>query len=40
MENEEKQSAQSIQELYKTSENIRIPAYQRAFSWEVKHCTQ
>jgi len=37
---EEKETAKSIQELYKTSENIRIPAYQRAYSWEVKHCTQ
>jgi hypothetical protein len=37
---EEKETAQSIQELYKTSENIRIPAYQRAFSWEAKQCSQ
>jgi hypothetical protein len=40
MINEEQKSAQSIQELYRKSGNIRIPAYQRAFSWEVKHCAQ
>ena len=40
MSNEEKKSAQNIQELYKNSESIRIPAYQRAFSWEEKHCSQ
>lgn len=32
--------AESIQQLFKDSESIRIPAYQRAFSWESKQCSQ
>jgi len=41
MENQaEKETAKSIQSLFKKSENIRIPAYQRAYSWEAKHYKQ
>lgn len=36
----ENKTAESIQQLFKTSENVRIPAYQRAYSWEKKQCTQ
>lgn len=36
----ENKTAESIQQLFKSSESIRIPAYQRAFSWEYKQCTQ
>ena len=32
--------ADSIQSLFKSLENIRIPAYQRAYTWENKHCLQ
>ncbi len=32
--------AESIQELFKGSEAIRIPAYQRAYSWGTKQCSQ
>lgn len=30
----------SIQELFINTESIRIPAYQRAYSWEMKQCAQ
>jgi hypothetical protein len=33
-------SPETIQQLFLDSESIRIPAYQRTFSWENKHCTQ
>lgn len=33
-------TAESIKSLFQTSENIRIPAYQRAYSWEDKQCSQ
>ena len=32
--------ARTILELFSGSEQIRIPAYQRAYSWEKKHCVQ
>lgn len=32
--------AESIKQLFNNSESIRIPAYQRAYSWELKQCTQ
>jgi hypothetical protein len=32
--------AENIQQLFIGSENIRIPAYQRAYSWGDKQCTQ
>lgn len=32
--------AENIQQLFITSENIRVPAYQRAYSWEDKQCSQ
>lgn len=32
--------AESIQQLFKNSDNIRIPAYQRAYSWGDKQCLQ
>lgn len=31
---------ESIQQLFKSSESIRIPAYQRAYSWEKKQCLE
>ena len=31
---------QNIRQLFENSESIRIPAYQRAFSWESKQCSQ
>jgi uncharacterized protein with ParB-like and HNH nuclease domain len=37
---QEKNIAQSIQQLFKSSDSIRIPAYQRAYSWESKQCSQ
>jgi uncharacterized protein with ParB-like and HNH nuclease domain len=40
MTEKEKKSIKNIQELFQSSENIRIPAYQRAFSWEDKQCSQ
>jgi uncharacterized protein with ParB-like and HNH nuclease domain len=33
-------TAESVQQLFKKSENVRIPAYQRAFSWGDKQCSQ
>lgn len=36
----EKSVSQNIQQLFTNSENIRIPAYQRAYSWEAKQCYQ
>ncbi|WP_432745068.1 DUF262 domain-containing HNH endonuclease family protein [Methylobacter sp. G7] len=37
----EKDIAQNIQQLFKSSKSIRIPAYQRAYSWETKQqCSQ
>jgi hypothetical protein len=36
----ENKTAESIQQLFKNSENVRIPAYQRAFSWGDKQCSQ
>lgn len=40
MATEQNKTAESIQQLFKASESIRIPAYQRAFSWESKQCSQ
>jgi len=37
---EEKNMAKSIQQLFDGADFIRIPAYQRAYSWEAKHCSQ
>jgi len=31
---------ENIQQLFISSENIRIPAYQRAYSWSDKQCSQ
>jgi hypothetical protein len=36
----ENQTAGCIRGLFTSSENIRIPAYQRAFSWGEKQCSQ
>lgn len=36
----EKKVAENIQQLFISSESIRIPAYQRAYSWGDKQCTQ
>lgn len=36
----EKKVAENIQQLFISSENIRIPAYQRAYSWGDKQCSQ
>ena len=36
----ENKVAESIQQLFINSVAIRIPAYQRAFSWENKQCSQ
>ncbi|WP_419800464.1 DUF262 domain-containing protein [Mucilaginibacter sp.] len=38
--NTEKNTSKNIKQLFESSESIRIPAYQRAFSWETKHCSQ
>ena len=44
MSNKENQSTKSIQSLFKSLkdnlQNIEIPPYQRAYSWEEKHYTQ
>lgn len=34
------QTTESIQQLFTNSESIRIPAYQRAYSWGNKQCAQ
>lgn len=36
----ENRIAESIKLLFQSSESIRIPAYQRAYSWENKQCSQ
>lgn len=36
----ENKTAKDIKSLFQSSENIRIPAYQRAYSWERKQCSQ
>lgn len=36
----ENKTAESIKSLFRNSENIRIPAYQRAYSWGDKQCSQ
>jgi uncharacterized protein with ParB-like and HNH nuclease domain len=36
----ENKVAENIQELFRISNNIRIPAYQRAFSWGDRQCSQ
>jgi len=36
----EKSVSQNIQQLFRNSNSIRIPAYQRAYSWEAKQCSQ
>lgn len=36
----ENKTAESIQQLFKNSESVRIPAYQRAYSWGDKQCSQ
>ena len=36
----EKKVAENIQQLFINSESIRIPAYQRAYSWGDKQCSQ
>ena len=33
-------TAENIKTLFEASESIRIPAYQRAYSWENKQCSQ
>ncbi|MFD1615811.1 DUF262 domain-containing protein [Gelatiniphilus marinus] len=40
MNETQNKTAESIQQLFKNSENVRIPAYQRAFSWGDKQCSQ
>lgn len=40
MEEVENKTAESIQQLFKSSDCVRIPAYQRAFSWGDKQCSQ
>ena len=36
----ENKTAENIKTLFEASESIRIPAYQRAYSWENKQCSQ
>ncbi len=36
----ENKVAESIRQLFINSNAIRIPAYQRAYSWENKQCSQ
>ena len=36
----ENKTAENIKKLFEESGSIRIPAYQRAYSWENKQCTQ
>ena len=36
----ENKTAESIQQLFKNSDCVRIPAYQRAYSWGDKQCSQ
>lgn len=40
MEEVETKTAESIQQLFINSDCIRIPAYQRAYTWGDKQCTQ
>ena len=36
----ENKTSENIKTLFEASESIRIPAYQRAYSWENKQCSQ
>jgi uncharacterized protein with ParB-like and HNH nuclease domain len=36
----ENKAYECIQQLFQTSESVRIPAYQRAYSWGDKQCSQ
>jgi len=36
----ENKTAESIKQLFKSSDCVRIPAYQRAYSWGDKQCSQ
>lgn len=36
----ENKTTENIQQLFRNSESIRIPAYQRAYSWSDKQCSQ
>ena len=40
MEEVETKTAENIQQLFKNSDCVRIPAYQRAYTWGDKQCTQ
>ncbi len=40
MYNNALENPRTIRQLFQNLEEIRIPAYQRAYSWEQKHCEQ
>ena len=37
---EQSNATQTIKQLFQRARAIRIPAYQRAYSWEIEHCEQ